>query len=190
MRISLDRRFLSYRGKRGDDVSEKDLAEKYLESYNDVFADIVNVLLFDGEEIVKPYELENCGEQAIYKADGRIREQNRDIAKKWVKEGIVFSFIGFENQTVADKDMPLRTIGYDGAQYRSQYKECIKDGTDKTVYLKHYPVVTIVLYFGTNRWNYPKNLKGCFDVDTRLDKYVSDYHMNLFEIAFLPEETI
>lgn len=171
-------------------MAEKDLAEKYLESYNDVFADIVNVLLFDGEEVVKPWELESCGEQGIYKADSRIREQNRDIAKKWVRKGIVFSFIGFENQTSIDKDMPLRTIGYDGAQYRVQYKECIRDENNKEIYLKHYPVVTVVLYFGTVRWNCPKNLKGCFEVDARLDKYVSDYHINLFEIAFLSEETV
>ena len=31
-------------------MAEKDISEKILESYNDVFADIVNVLLFDGEE--------------------------------------------------------------------------------------------------------------------------------------------
>ena len=29
-------------------MGEKDIAEKTLEAYNDVFADIVNVLLFDG----------------------------------------------------------------------------------------------------------------------------------------------
>lgn len=30
----------------------KDLSEKYLESYNDVFADIVNVLLYQGKQII------------------------------------------------------------------------------------------------------------------------------------------
>ena len=35
-------------------MGEKDIAEKVLEDYNDVFADIVNVLLFQGEQIVKP----------------------------------------------------------------------------------------------------------------------------------------
>ena len=34
-------------------MAEKDNTEKILESYNEVFADIVNVLLFDGEEVVK-----------------------------------------------------------------------------------------------------------------------------------------
>ena len=35
-------------------MGEKDIAEKVLEDYNDVFADIVNVLLFQGDQIVKP----------------------------------------------------------------------------------------------------------------------------------------
>lgn len=171
-------------------MGEKDLAEKYLESYNDVFADIVNVLIFNGEEVVKPSELEECGIQSVYKAEGKVQEQNRDIAKLWTKNEIIFSFIGFENQTEADKDMPLRIIGYDGARYRKQYKETVKDSEGKDVYPEHYPVVTLVLYFGTTRWNYPKNLKGCFKTDRRLDTYVSDYKMNLFEIAFLSEETV
>ena len=33
-------------------MAEKDMTEKTLESYNDVFADIVNVLLFNGRQVV------------------------------------------------------------------------------------------------------------------------------------------
>ena len=33
-------------------MGEKDIVEKTLEAYNDVFADIVNVLLFKGERII------------------------------------------------------------------------------------------------------------------------------------------
>ena len=40
-------------------MAEKDAAEKILMSYNDVFADIVNALLFDGEPVVAPEELED-----------------------------------------------------------------------------------------------------------------------------------
>ena len=39
-------------------MGAKDIAEKHLEELNDVFADIVNVLLFDGEQLVKENELE------------------------------------------------------------------------------------------------------------------------------------
>ena len=55
-------------------MSEKDITQKILESYNDVFADIVNVLLFDGEQIVHPNELEDQAPRSAYKADGKVRE--------------------------------------------------------------------------------------------------------------------
>ena len=34
-------------------MAEKDTVEKTLLSYNDVFADIVNAIIFNGEDIVK-----------------------------------------------------------------------------------------------------------------------------------------
>lgn len=33
-------------------MGEKDIIEKKLEAYNDVFADIVNALLFNGERVI------------------------------------------------------------------------------------------------------------------------------------------
>jgi len=35
-------------------MGQKDIAEKILEDYNDVFADIINGLLFDGVQEIKP----------------------------------------------------------------------------------------------------------------------------------------
>lgn len=40
-------------------MGEKDISEKILEGYNDVFSDIVNVLLFGGKEVLLPDELED-----------------------------------------------------------------------------------------------------------------------------------
>ena len=54
-------------------MGDKDVTEKILESYNDVFSDIVNVLLFKGEEILAADELEDQAPRAAYKADGKIR---------------------------------------------------------------------------------------------------------------------
>lgn len=34
-------------------MGEKDIAEKTLETFNDVFSDIVNVLLFNGEKVIE-----------------------------------------------------------------------------------------------------------------------------------------
>ena len=95
--------------------NEKDMAEKTLQSFNDVFADIVNVLLFQGEQIVKPEELGQARARSTYQGEERLREQERDEAKFWKKEELRIALVGFENETKADPDMPIRVIGYDGA---------------------------------------------------------------------------
>ena len=101
-------------------MGEKDIAEKVLEDYNDVFADIVNVLLFQGEQIVKPEQLEDKTLRSSYKADGKLREIVRDVGKNWNQDTIRIACLGIENQTDSDADMPLRVISYDGAEYRAQ----------------------------------------------------------------------
>ena len=45
----------------------KDLTEKILEDYNDIFADIVNVLVFKGKQRIKPEALVNTGVHSQYK---------------------------------------------------------------------------------------------------------------------------
>ena len=100
-------------------MAEKDASEKILESYNDVFSDIVNVRLFNGRQVLGADELEDQAPRTYYNADGRLHEIERDVAKRWKNGNIRVACIGFENQTASDPDMPLRVIGYDGAEYRA-----------------------------------------------------------------------
>ncbi|WP_027205265.1 hypothetical protein [Butyrivibrio fibrisolvens] len=101
-------------------MGSKDIAEKHFEEINKVFADIVNGTLFGGQQTVKEEDLFDLPARSQFKADtSKLHEQERDIAKRWAKEGIVFSIIGIENQTVVDRDMVLRVISYDGASYKS-----------------------------------------------------------------------
>lgn len=167
----------------GDEMAGKDATEKILEAYNDVFSDIVNVLLFQGEEILKADELEDQAPRAYYKADGKVHEIERDVAKRWKKEQIRLACIGVENQTGIDPDMPLRVIGYDGAEYRAQLLE--KENAVR------YPVVTLVLYFGHKKhWNQAKSLLERVDVPEKFRPFVNDYKINLFEIAYLTREQV
>lgn len=50
-------------------MGEKDVIEKTLEGYNDVFADILNVLLFGGRQVVDPDDLEDQLPRSFYKVD-------------------------------------------------------------------------------------------------------------------------
>ena len=164
-------------------MGEKDIAEKNLEAFNDVFADIVNVLLFKGNKLMKEKDLESAVKDSMFKADGKIHQQERDVSKFWKNGEIRISILGFENQTNPDKDMPLRVISYDGASYKQQ----LLDKKAK----QRYPVATIVLYFGTKeKWSTPKNLFGCFNVPEELKPFVNDYKINVFNIAWLSNKTI
>lgn len=120
-------------------MGEKDISEKLLADYEDVFADIVNVLLFHGERRVKPDTLQTTTTVSHYKADdARLHEQERDILKAWTDGRIQIALLGLEHQTVPDKQMAVRIIGYEGANYRSQLEQ-----NPIT------PVISLVLYFGT-----------------------------------------
>ena len=163
-------------------MGEKDIAEKHLEDLNDVFADIVNVLLFNGLRLMNENELEVDVKDSQFKSDGKLHEQERDVSKLW-KNGVVrISIIGFENQTVQDYKMPLRVISYDGASYKKQL-------LDEDLH-KNYPVVTIVLYFGyKERWSAPRNLYGCFNVSEELKPFVNDYVPTSEEVKHADELT-
>ena len=147
--------------------------EYYLKSYEEMaerFADC-------------PEALENTSIHSQYKAeDEKVHELERDVAKYWKEKEVELAICGIENQSVVEKNMPFRVIGYDGTAYRSQLLEERK---------KILPVVTIVLYFGTDRhWNSKKNIKSLMEIPEGLDKFVNDYSMQVFEIAWLTEEEI
>ena len=162
----------------------KDITEKMLEKYNDVFADILNVLLFAGRDVVDESALTDALPMSMLKIDGRVRTQERDIAKYWRKNKINVALFGLENQTVPNKLMPLRVFGYDGAEYVKQSR---KENSDRA----KYPVITLVLYLGyEKRWNYPKRLFDVLDIDKDIRPYVNDFKINLFEIAYLEREKI
>ena len=95
-------------------AKEKDITEKQLEALNDVFADIVNVLIFNGRQVVHEDDLEPAMPQSQFKATGTIHEQERDVAKFWKSGHIRLALFGSENQTEVDPDMPLRVFSYDG----------------------------------------------------------------------------
>ena len=63
-------------------MGEKDITEKILEDYNDVFADIINGLVFKGEQRILPESLKNVQVHSQYKAeDGKVHELERDVIK-------------------------------------------------------------------------------------------------------------
>ena len=165
-------------------MKDKDIAEKILEDYPDVFADIVNGFLFSGNEVVKLEELEDMQLRSAYRAELKLHDMERDVAKRWKKNGIRIACVGFENQTAPDSRMVLRVLGYDGAEYRAQ---CLKENRNNAPY----PVITIVLYFGyEQRWTAAKSLYEAVRVPDELKPFVTDTKINVFEVAWLTDDQV
>ena len=165
-------------------MAQKDVTEKALEAYNDVFSDIVNVFLFGGEQRVKAESLEEAATNSIYFDDEKFRQQDRDIAKYWNNNLIRIARLNIENQTEDCFDMPIRVMNYDSAGYRSQMG---KRSAEK----KYVPIITMVLYFNyEKRWLGPRNLRDCVDALPELKAYINDYPIQVFEVAFQSEEEV
>ena len=175
-------------------MAAKDIAEKDLEAKNDVFADIMNNLMFGGVEYVKEDELEQGRERSSYSSDSKdIRDQERDLSKFWKQNEIRLAYVGFENETEPEDDMPFRNIGYDGAAYRDQISYVVDKEGKRHKVIERYPVITLVLYMGyKKRWDKAKTIYEALGdrLDEKLKPFVHDYPINLFEIAFITDDQL
>ena len=65
-------------------MAQKDMREKLLEDYNDVFSDIFNGLVFE-ENIIEQQYLKAGSTESVYKVEnGKYREQRRDVLKYYM----------------------------------------------------------------------------------------------------------
>ena len=177
-------------------MGEKDILEKKLLMFNDVFADFVNGIMFDGKDVVKEDELVDLSGWSHYKGDdSKHRFQDRDVVKLWKKENVVISLIGIENQDIPDKNMVFRVLSYDGASYRSQLveeesrkrkKNASIDGELQDIF----PVITFVIYYGEEEWRHETTLHKRLNLGSELKHYVSDYSINLIDLKKLSEDDI
>ena len=166
------------------------------------FADLFNGQLFDGRQVILPEDLEPVDSEAdilVTDKSGRKRElqRYRDIVMQW-KKGPLLVILGCENQAKIHYAMPVRNMIYDGLSYIEQMRQIWeehKDETDLSVtreeflskFLKTdkiYPVITLVLYYGTEKWDASTDLYGMFPEELQLEAlepYVSNYRINLVE---------
>lgn len=177
-------------------MAEKDMAEKKLEDYPEVFTDIVNTLLFSDSSIhLDENKIIDGPTESIYKAEEKDKEQRRDTFKYYDvgNKGILFcvAAYGIENQSTIDNVMPVRIMNYDASAYKSQVfglKSSSKQTNQKRKRI--YPVITIVLNFSEREWKTSRSLHDMMALPSDLAKYLQDYKINVFDIAFLEDEVI
>ena len=174
-------------------MGEKDITEKALISFNDVFADIVNNLVFGGKKCIDESDLEQATDHGVYLGDTGFRELERDVSKYWKENNIRIALLGIENQTMPEDDMPVRVMGYDGLAYRNQIRyETDETGNRKKI-VDMYPVITLVLYFGYEKhWDKARTLYEALgdNLKPEFKELVHDYGINLYEIAYLTDEQL
>ena len=114
------------------------------------------------------------------------------MAKFWNECGFRIAFFGIENENKYLKEMPIRIMSYDGGAYRVQIKRQRPEKGVQGEKKRYYPVISVVLNFDVkHKWSEKsKSLKQMLDIPKVLEPYVSDYKINVFDIAFLPREVI
>jgi len=185
------------------------------------FADLFNAVVFDGEQVIKPEELEELNSESgiviasAISEDGteernegkrknkvyhRTEQRYRDLVMRWKGEAEL-AVLALENQGKIHYAMPVRGMLYDAFAYADQMRqvwEQLTEGERKNVDENEFfsrfrkqdrlcPVITIVFYYGEEPWDGATDLYELFGVKDKqlihiLQKYVSNYRMNLIEV--------
>ncbi len=105
-------------------MAEKDITEKILMSYADVFADCINTLVYHGERRLNPEDTQPAPTESFYKSRPT-HNQFCDASRYLTENGtIVLQYI-IENETRLEERQILRTISYQGGSYRQQLESGI-----------------------------------------------------------------
>ena len=187
-------------------MGSKDLAEKNLLQYKDVFSDIVNVNLFGGRCYVSAEELSREPGELITKAvsNDKLHHLQMDVPMKCKKNNRSF-FLCLENQSDKNNVMPVRDMGYQHAKYMEQIKEAKESNRETGNYpnpitkelndsQKLSPVITLVLNYSQKEWGKPRCLNDMLkfpeDMKCELEPWIPSYSVCVINLASQPETTI
>lgn len=198
-------------------MGKKDTITKDYMKDNAVFADVFNHLMYEGKNVIQPEQLRPFDTTTVvvpedkdnlYLPVQRIRDQFKGVSLMEDGEK-VYLLLGIENQSELHYAMPIRNMLYDAMEYTAQIeekskindnkrrqglKEKISSGEFLTGFYKNdilIPVVTLVVYFGADVWDAPRNLHEMFDVRNKeVLRYVPDYKINLIVPAEMTDEEI
>ena len=200
------------------------------------FADLFNAVVFNGEQVIKPEELEelNCESGIVIsntsngwnntknvtknmtnsKTDDknqnvryRTEQRYRDLVMSWKGEAEL-AVLALENQGKIHYAMPVRGMLYDALAYTDQMRlvweqlsEPERKSVDENEFFSRFrkkdrlcPVITIIFYYGEDKWDGATQLYELFGVEDEglihiLQKYVSNYRMNLIEVNRIEDVT-
>lgn len=159
-----------------------------------------------------PLSRENCIQaeelelvKRVYPSLSGKGEMSRDIFMKDVKRNICY---GLELETESDYSMPERVMVYDACELEQQVKEISKqqkenaqagnkpDYREKKSRMKEtdflLPVVTVVLYLGTDHWEGRRKLSELYHISEETEELMQellpDYGFPLLEADYINAE--
>lgn len=153
----------------------------------DVFADIGNVNLFNGEELLHADRLEPQPTELTYKDNyGTARRHHLDTCMKATgqEEEADIAIFCIENQSEVSNIMPVRDMGYLYSAYNEQIRQIRQEnerngryystaGIDKEQKLT--PVISIILYYGSEKWDGPEKLSDMLSIPEKWKEKLSPW---------------
>ena len=173
------------------DICESD----YLEN-PEVFADLVNGVLYQGKQVVKPQELREQDGELRSILGSNVKKMIRDKVRLW--KGTAIAVLTVENQTRVDYHMVFRAMLSESMAYDRQWEkrqkelEMGEEGLTSDEFIsgmrkgdKYIPVITIVVYYGRGKpWDGARTLYELLDIkgnEESILPFISDYQMNIFD---------
>lgn len=172
------------------------------------FADLFNGTVFQGEEVVLAEDLEEQkGESSLIVTDKNKNEKAvqkyRDIVMRWNGK-LNLAVLAVETQDKIHYAMPVRNMVYDGLDYAEQVRKVQKEHKGKYTISeeflsgfnkedKIYPVITLVFYYDTKKWDAAKDLYDMMGLEDEIKKhpllkqYIPNYHINLVDAGRIEE---
>ncbi|NLM17103.1 MAG: Rpn family recombination-promoting nuclease/putative transposase [Candidatus Riflebacteria bacterium] len=189
-------------------MGKQDSITKQYMSDNEKFADIYNMYIYNGKQIIKPEDLQELDTSELvlpFSGKKLISVQRyRDIFKSLTLKTTgkaIYALVGIENQTHIHYAMPVRDMLYAALRYSKQVQDLAKQNRQKAADSSEFlsgiskeqkliPVITLIVYFGTEPWDAPTSLKEMLcELDEVLDKYVQDYKIYVVSVH-LPDKKI
>lgn len=174
-------------------MGRKDLAGKEFFADRERFAELINILMYHGVDVVKAENLIRM--ERTYPSPLRNGEKTRDILMKETKQNVCY---GLELETESDYSMPERVMVYDVCEWETQIREvsgvhdwkCYRDKKSRLGQRDRLlPVITIVLYLGSGHWEGHRRLSELFQISDKtkqlLGSWIPDYDFQLAEADYM-----
>lgn len=111
-------------------MAKTDELMKNLFKHKEIFADLFNATIFNGQQLIKPEKLTEINTENIHIEDSiqdkdninsNITKRYRDLCMRQ-NDSILQIILGCEDQSEVDYSMPIRTMLYDSLKYTEQQK--------------------------------------------------------------------